>query len=142
MRLWSIHPKYLDSIGLVAVWRETLLAKKVLQERTRGYRHHPQLLRFKEQESPVACINNYLQAVWEEADKRGYSFDRRKIGKLREVVQIPISSGQLAFEFDHLRRKLMARSIEHFHILSSVKRPVPHPLFKVRKGPIEEWEKR
>jgi hypothetical protein len=31
MRLWSLHPRYLDAKGLQAVWREGLLAKKVLQ---------------------------------------------------------------------------------------------------------------
>lgn len=31
MRLWSLHPSYLDAVGLVALWREGLLARKVLQ---------------------------------------------------------------------------------------------------------------
>ena len=47
MRLWSVHPKYLDSKGLVALWREALLAKQVLEGGTKGYRNHPQLDRFK-----------------------------------------------------------------------------------------------
>ncbi|MDI3502728.1 MAG: hypothetical protein PWR13_285 [Archaeoglobi archaeon] len=33
MRLWSIHSKYLDAKGLVAVWREGLLAKKYWKEK-------------------------------------------------------------------------------------------------------------
>ena len=30
MRLWSLSPRYLDVKGLVAVWREGLLADAVL----------------------------------------------------------------------------------------------------------------
>lgn len=30
MRLWSLHPSYLDRAGLLAVWREGLLAQSVL----------------------------------------------------------------------------------------------------------------
>jgi hypothetical protein len=33
MRIWSLHPKYLDSKGLVALWRESLLAKNVLRDK-------------------------------------------------------------------------------------------------------------
>jgi hypothetical protein len=29
-RIWSLHPKYLDARGLVALWREGLLAQAVL----------------------------------------------------------------------------------------------------------------
>jgi hypothetical protein len=36
MRLWTLHPKYLDARGLVALWREALLAQKVLRGATRG----------------------------------------------------------------------------------------------------------
>ena len=48
MRIWSLHPRYLDAKGLVAVWRETLLAKHVLEGKTKGYKNHPQLNRFRE----------------------------------------------------------------------------------------------
>lgn len=37
MRIWSLHPSYLDAKGLVALWRETLLAQKVLLGATVGY---------------------------------------------------------------------------------------------------------
>lgn len=46
MRIWSVHPSLLDAKGLVACWRETLLAQKVLQGLTKGYKNHPQLDRF------------------------------------------------------------------------------------------------
>ena len=79
MRLWSLHPKYLDSIGLVALWRESLLAQKVLQGNTKGYRNHPQIFRFRDHPRPVVAIANYLIAVWKESVRRGYKFDKGKI---------------------------------------------------------------
>jgi hypothetical protein len=30
MRLWTLHPQYLDPRGLVALWRVALLAQQVL----------------------------------------------------------------------------------------------------------------
>jgi hypothetical protein len=142
MRLWSLHPKYLDSIGLVSLWREALLAKKVLQGKTKGYRHHPQLIRFQEQSSPVASINSYLRSIWNEAEARGYSFNKKLIGKNQKVSLIPVTSGQLSFELGHLRKKLKVRNKVQFKNISSIKTPALHPLFSVRKGPIEYWEKR
>ena len=79
MRLWTVHPKYLDARGLVALWREGLLAKAVLAGKTRGYRHHPQLVRFRAQRDPQACICAYLRAVLAEATSRGYEFDATKL---------------------------------------------------------------
>ena len=37
MRLWSLHPRCLDAKGLVALWREGLLAQEVLRGKTRDY---------------------------------------------------------------------------------------------------------
>jgi hypothetical protein len=141
MRLWSIHPKYLDSIGLVALWREGLLAKKVLQGKTKGYRHHPQLERFRGQQSPVASINRYLCSVWEEAALRGFSFDRRKLGNVRRVPKISVSLGQLRFELGHLLKKLRTRNKKRFRLAVRIRSPLPHPLFKRRRGGVEAWER-
>ena len=82
MRLWSIHPRYLDRQGLVALWREGLLAQKVLAGKTNGYRFHPQLLRFRQSRDPLQSIGTYLHHVAEEASKRKYRFDRSKILKV------------------------------------------------------------
>ena len=142
MRLWSIHPKYLDAIGLVALWREALLAKKVLQGRTKGYKYHPQILRFKSHRYPIASINSYLNAVWVEAARRGYSFDKRKLAKAQRIRPIWVTSQQLEFELNHLRRKLKKRNAEGYSTLIKVRSPKSHPLFHVRQGPVEEWEKR
>jgi len=94
MRLWSLHPKYLDSKGLVALWREALLAKNVLEGKTKGYKNHPQLLRFKELNDPVGGINQYLTAVYEEALERGYHFNRSKISFDHSPTKIHVTKGR------------------------------------------------
>ena len=141
MRLWSIHPKYLDKKGLVALWRESLLAKKVLQGKTKGYRNHPQLLRFKNTEDPVRFINTYLYQVWIEACERDYCFDKRKIGQKKTRKKILLTNGQLDYEFRHLKKKLRTRDPEIYKQLSSVKRVEPNPIFSVKRGKVEAWEK-
>lgn len=140
MRLWTLHPKYLDPAGLVALWREGLLARAVLRGRTRGYRHHPQLVRFKAAASPLGAINAYLAAVLAEADSRGYSFDRSKIRGPRRG-RLTAASGQLAYEWERLLGKLKARNKEAWRRALAVKEPEAHPLFRVRPGPVAGWEK-
>ena len=100
MRLWSLHPGNLDAKGLVACWRETLLAQKVLQGRTRGYRNHPQLDRFKSLELPLAGIGAYLVGLIDEADRRGYQFNRDLIDVPAATLEplIDVHRGQLAYE--------------------------------------------
>src|SRR3954465_6800837 len=97
MRLWSLHPALLDQKGLVALWREALLAQKVLQGKTKGYRFHPQLARFR-QKAPVTSISAYLWAVHDEASRRGYSFDASRIARKRQPATLPVNQGQLDFE--------------------------------------------
>lgn len=140
MRLWSIHPRYLDSQGLVALWREGLLARAVLRNQTRGYRHHPQLIRFRAQRAPRAAINAYLRAVLAEAESRGFAFDRRKIGPARGAVRIACTTGQLKHEWAHLLRKLKVRSPALYRRWRR-ENPEPHPLFSLVPGPKEQWEK-
>ncbi len=140
MRLWSIHPKYLDCKGLSGLWREALLAKKVLQGRTRKYRNHPQLNRFKELEKPIPFINSYLFYVWKEADRRCYKFDKRKIGKITRK-KMKVNKGQVEYEFGHLKKKLRKRNPKRYRKLLKIKKPIAHPLFTIRKGPVEKWER-
>src|SRR6476469_5884183 len=104
MRLWTLHPRYLDAKGLVALWREALLAKAVLKGETRGYKHHPQLERFRAHSAPLSAINAYLGAVYEEASARGYSFDRTKIGPVRSGLKIATTSGPMTYEWKHLTK--------------------------------------
>ena len=141
MRLWSLHPKYLDAKGLVALWREGLLAKNVLENKTRGYRNHPQLERFKTLPQPKSYINSYLHHVCDEADHRGYQFDRSKL--LSRSIDLPkatVQIGQIAFEWNHLIKKLKVRSHEKYGLIRAIKKPKAHPMFKVVRGGVESWE--
>ena len=80
MRIWSLRPYLLDRRALVACWRETLLAQKVLRGLTRGYTNHPQLIRFRAHPQPLEAVATYLSGLADEADARGYSFNRALIG--------------------------------------------------------------
>lgn len=141
MRLWSLHPEYLDRQGLIALWREALLAKAVLGGRTRGYTRHPQLERFVGHRQPRLAINAYLAAVHDEATRRGYAFDRSKIGPVRAIDPLPVSSGQLSLEWRHLRRKLAIRSPAWLAAWADVPNPACHPLFRQQPGPVAAWER-
>lgn len=142
MRIWSLHPRYLDSQGLVALWRETLLAQAVLHGLTKGYTNHPQLLRFKAHADPQAAIGSYLGVVQAHATERGYHFDASKIlGKVTHTT-ITVTQGQVAYEWQHLRSKLQQRNPQVFEQWQHVEMPEAHPLFTVVPGDIEAWEKR
>jgi len=141
MRLWSLHPRYLDPQGLVALWREGLLAQAVLMGKTKGYTRHPQLERFAEQASPAACLAEYLRAVQAEATRRGYSFVASKINRRTWAGQITVTRGQVDHEWRHLRRKLAARSPEWARAVGRIARPLTHPLFRVVPGPVAGWER-
>jgi hypothetical protein len=136
-----LHPKYLDAQGLVALWREALLAQKVLCGATRGYRHHPQLRRFSGLAHPPAVLASYLAAVHEEAVRRGYKFDAAKIGRRRVRGKITETRGQLLYEWRHLKRKLKMRNVKWCRDLLLVKTPAPHPLFRIVPGQVRDWEK-
>jgi hypothetical protein len=141
VRLWSLHPRYLDPQGLVALWREGLLARAVLQAKTKGYRRHPQLDRFKAHPAPRLAISTYLRAVYLEAAKRGYSFDVSKIGSGRTSIRIPVTDGQVAYEWQHLRGKLAARNPRWYRQWRSIRLPQCHPLMRARIGRVEAWER-
>jgi len=141
MRLWTIHPRYLDAKGLVAAWREALLAQKVLAGGTSGYRNHPQLIRFKMQAAPAGAMAAFLTAIAEEAAHRGYRFDSSKIPALQFIGQIEETDGQLLYEWEHLKRKLKVRAPDLYHRHADIAAPEPHPLFKIIKGNIRDWEK-
>lgn len=140
MRLWSLHPSYLDRQGLVALWREALLAQKVLRGQTRGYKYHPQLLRFRACSRPRAAIASYLRAVHAEAQRCAYRFDAAKIGRAHYQGTLPVTQGQLEFERKHLAMKLKDRDPGRRKFLMEITRVRAHPLFRGRPGAIEAWE--
>lgn len=142
MRLWSLHPQYLDAKGLVALWREALLAQAVLTGKTKGYKHHPQLKRFQESPAPRAYIATYLRLVHAEATLRGYRFDAKRIGRGSAAGMPPlkVTRGQLGYEWKHLRKKLKVRDPKRRRQSRGIKSPRPHPLFKTVSGGIADWE--
>lgn len=140
MRICSLHPKYLDTKGLVALWRETLLAKHVLEDKTKGYKNHPQLNRFKACTNPLHAINYYLSVVHEEAERRGYRFDKNKIERRFDSCTIPVTKGQVEYEIAHLKNKLHQRDAGKLKEVTTIKKFQTHPLFKIIKGNIEDWE--
>lgn len=153
MRLWSIHPQYLDKLGLIACWREALLAKKVLQNKTKAYSHHPQLTRFNQQPDKINCIKSYLFELYKEAKRRNYNFDFDKICNRSNAnffrTSMTVTDGQLAYEMQHLQKKLVKRDLGQFTANlynvydknMKIKELKANPIFKVVKGKIESWEK-
>ena len=136
MRLWTLHPKYLDAKGLVALWREALLAQKVLRGKTKGYRRHPQLIRFQAHAKPVAALAAFLKAVHAEATRRGYAFDGSKIARYSETILLEETDGQLLYEWTHLRRKLKHRAPKVLASHKDVSTPEPHPIFRLVRGEV------
>ena len=144
MRIWSLHPCLLDRRALVACWRETLLAQKVLRGLARGYTNHPQLIRFRAHPQPLEAVAAYLSGLADEADARGYSFNRALIGAGKDstnensvgkngtdkncadkaedpyasVAPIPVHLGQLEYELAFLQHKVAGRDPEWEHRLS------------------------
>ena len=138
MRLWSLHPSLLDTKGIVALWREALLAKKVLENKTIGYKNHPQLIRFRESKNPMNAINYYLEEVYNEAIKRNFNFDKSKFEHATSKQKIKVTSGQINYELRHLTKKVSARSPNHK--IKIKENFLSHPLFKIVGGEIEYWE--
>lgn len=136
-----MHPRYFDRQALTACWREGLLAQAVITEPGRGYSHHPQLQRFRQSEEPHAAIGDYLSAIVDEADARGYNFAREKIRATGAHERLQVNDAQLAYEWGHLLRKLRQRSPDVCELWRSVALPDPHPSFIVVEGPIAAWEK-
>jgi len=140
MRLWSLHPAYLDAKGLVALWREALLAKHVLEGKTRGYKNHPQLDRFKTSTKPLDAIDQYLAAVHTEAASRSYHFNQEKINWKYKPARLTVTQGQIEYEIQHLLKKLCVRDEKKYKALKSRHAWEAHPLFTIIEGKIEHWE--
>lgn len=144
MRLWTLHPKYLDTKGLVAAWREGLMAQSVLNKLSRGltpgYRNHSQLIRFKPNPK---LISTYLHNLVDEADARKYKFDRKRILHKRSHQKIQETTGQLYHEWLWLLTKLKLRDRTRFENYVSYPSDTVegNPLFDLVPGPVRDWEK-
>jgi len=141
MRLWSLHPEYLDRIGLIALWREALLAQNVLLGKTRGYTRHPQLDRFRSCTDPAGAVGAYLTYIAEHAATRGYRFNTGKVISVAQKVQIAIPAGQIYHEFSHLMKKCTVRSPQHYERYRDEKKIRLHPVFYRVRGGIAPWER-
>lgn len=146
MRLWSVHPQYLDLKGLSGVWREALLARAVLEGKTKGYLHHPQLERFKAYSNPLTAINAYLYYVWLESNRRGYRFDAAKLDSNADTLSekiLPVTRGQVQYEWQHLLRKVQMRDTDWYSRIQPVSsgEVLLHPVFYLIEGNIEGWER-
>ena len=143
MRLWTISFKYLDAKGLVALWREALLAKNVLAGLTKGYKNHPQLDRFYAHENALEAVNAYLAEVYAQACARGYKFNAAKVGEFdaRNLAKISVARGQIEYKFAFLQKKLKTRDRVIYERNLGVKNMEIASIFKEIEGGIEPWEK-
>ncbi len=143
MRLWSIDFRYLDSKGLVALWRESLLAKNVLENKTKGYKNHPQLIRFNDSADELIAINTYLYYIYLEACTRNYHFKKTKIdfSKVDLTLKLIVSRGQLDYEFEHLLAKLAKRDEDKFLLYKNEHDILASPIFEIVEGKVASWEK-
>jgi hypothetical protein len=57
------------------------------------------------------------------------------------VERIPVTRGQIKYEWDHFMAKLLKRDPQRFIALKSVRTVESHPLFKIIPGGVEAWEK-
>lgn len=125
MRLWSIHPKYLDSKRLVTQWREALLCRAILDGKTKGYKEHPHFLRVKSHSQPYYFINSFLYVIWEEGKQRKFQFDKSKlmenlVQKYEEPLQLmEVTEGQVQYEFDFLQKKFGEFHIQYIKNLQN-----------------------
>lgn len=123
----------MDKHGLIALWREGLLAQKALNGGAKGYQNNPQLVRFKRQDNPLKAIGTYLSFVAAEGARQGYKLNHEKIlyPNFDEAV-IEADLGQVAFEKEHLKDKLKRRDVIKFEELSSSKTIDANPIFNIQ----------
>ncbi len=149
MRLWTLHPQYLDTPGLLALWREALLARTVIQGKTSGYKNHPQLIRFRQSSDPLDYLEFYLATILEDSLIRGFDFNSSKL-KLpsktfshSKLSRLPVTRDQVNYEWQHLLEKLKLRQPSQFKKLKTLENDQIqiNPLFKIIPGPVESWEK-
>lgn len=145
MRLWSFHPKYLNRQYLGAVWHEGITKAQTGLQGGR-YKNHSQLQRFRVAKDPLALLALYLSSIWQESVNRGFSYNwhlvKRDIPSILYFTKIPVTTGQLDYEWRHYLKKIRKNDFEwYYNKLNEVWLPDPHPVFYVVKGDIEDWER-
>ena len=117
-----------------------MLAKHVLEGRTKGYTQHPQLNRFKAADNSLPLIHYYLEEVYKEAMHRNYRFDPSKFEVIEKPSGLTVTVGQLNYEMQHLLNKLQLRDKERYEQIKQLIVVEPHPVFNIIPGDVEDWE--
>ena len=148
MRIWTLHPRFLDRQGLLGQWREALQAKNALLDphHSSNVCHERQLRRFKAAKiQALSCMGVYLHAVADEMILRGYKPNVSLIPYYVGTPSlIPVTQGQVNFEIAHLMAKLTERDPSRLLPLSKIRVLMSNqlnPIFKEVGGDIESWEK-
>ncbi len=122
-----------------------MLAQKILMGVKKGesarYLNHPQMERFKKHKNPLGALATYLFYVWKEDVWGAYGFDKDRIKGVLIEERMEVTSGQLEYEFKHLKKKLKIRDAEKYKELLTIKEIEANPFLVVKKGPVASWEK-
>jgi hypothetical protein len=141
MRIWSIHPKYLDSKELLNLWNETIQAKNEFLTKFSGHFSNKQLERFLDLKNPLEAINSYMSSIYREAVKRDFSVDDSFMDwDFDDSIQIPVTAGQISHEISKLKSRLRERDEKKLQKLNGRTFLELHPIFYSVPGTIEEWE--
>lgn len=140
MRLWTLHPHYLDLAGLRALWQNGILAQKNIFAQKGGVELHPQLLRFQKTETPEKAIGTYLLYISEEAEHRGVHFDIKKILVPCRDIVLDETVGQIQYEWWHFLTQLKDRAPTKYEKLQLIQKPDAHPMFRIIPGNVKHWE--
>jgi len=152
MRLWSFHPKYLDDQTLYLTWKKGMIAVRALTGNLAGYErtyaNHGQLVRFRQQPDPVQAISDYMHALVDEAQRRGYTypryFKRKALPKSPNGTRMTVTAGQMECEVWRYANDILGRRrgmIQHYVRFFGIPEPDPHPIFTLVRGPVAEWER-
>jgi hypothetical protein len=87
MQLWTLHPKHLDVRGLVALWREALLAQKILCGATRGYRFDASKIGVRRIRWKMTETRGQLLYEWRHLKRK---LKRRDVKKYRDLLLVKI----------------------------------------------------
>lgn len=121
----------MDVKGFVALWREGILAQKVLRGKTKGWKNHPQLNRFKKHPNPVLAIGTYLRYIYEESKRRDYEFNENKIyQESNDLEPVKVSRDFVSKEIEQLKEKLKTRDPEKHEELLEAQEIELNPAFQ------------